>query len=316
METRPLGTTGLRVPVLSVGAGPVSGLFTSPTPEVSRPRQIELLQWAQQLGIDWIDTAPGYGQGLSESAVGTVLSGSPESEHFRIATKVRLQPHELSDPARAIENSVEQSLRRLQRPAVTLLQLHNAITRVAGEVPDSVGLDDVLRPGGIAEGLARIQERGWTRLVGLTGLGETDAVEAVIESGRFATIQLPVNALLLRDPALADPRVGELALSQILPRCHKQGMGVFAIRVFAGGALAGAEPSPHTLRTRYFPMPVYRRDLAATEALRQQSPTGRTAAELALPPVLARHEVSSAIVGFSQPHEIREAVDAAGTHRG
>jgi len=315
METRPLGTTGLRIPVLSLGAGPVSGLFTSPNPKDARPRQVELLRSASQLGIDWIDTAPGYGQGLSESAVGAALKQVPGLEGFRVATKVRLQPHDLADPAKAIENSVEQSLLRLQRPAVTLLQLHNAITRVAGEVPDSVGLDDVLRPGGIAEGLARIQDRGWTTLVGLTGLGHTDAVQEVADSGRFTSIQLPVNALLLRDPALADASVGELSLDRILPCCHKLGMGVFAIRVFAGGALAGATPSPHTLRTRYFPLPVYRRDLEATERLKQQSPATKTVAELALPPVLARAEVSSAIVGFSQPGEILEAVDAAGIGR-
>jgi len=313
LPTRVLGQTGLRVSVLALGAGPVAGLFTAdPSPAV-RQRQRELLEAAAQAGVDWIDTAPGYGRGLSEAAVGEQLAGSPTlREQFRLATKVRLQPADLLNPAPAIEESIRASLQRLRVPRVTLLQLHNALTLEEGQIPDSVSVDAVLRPGGIAEGLARVRDRGWAEWIGLTGLGETVAVEQVIESGRFATLQLPVNALLLSDPGLADPRVGELSLERVLPACARHGLGVFAIRVFAGGALAGAEPSSHTLQTRYFPLPIFERDRAAAERLQATVRCGMSPAEWAIPPVLDRPEVTSALIGFAAPTEVQAGVRGVG----
>src|SRR3954447_12794562 len=121
MHYRTLGRTGLRVSVLAFGAGPVSGLMTSD----DHARQTAVLRRAVERGINWIDTAPGYGAGKSETNVGRALREFDGADAVHIATKVRLAGDDLTDIAGSVRRSVEQSLARLGRPSVTLLQLHN-----------------------------------------------------------------------------------------------------------------------------------------------------------------------------------------------
>ncbi len=70
---RVLGRTGLQVSCLAFGTGPVSGLMTGNDLE----SQSETLQTLYDSGINWIDTAAGYGNGLSEKSIGRVLAMLP-----------------------------------------------------------------------------------------------------------------------------------------------------------------------------------------------------------------------------------------------
>jgi aryl-alcohol dehydrogenase-like predicted oxidoreductase len=80
-------------------------------------------------------------------------------------------------------------------------------------------------------------------------------------------------------------------------------MGVFAIRVFAGGALLDREPSAHTLRTPFFPLALYERDRARA---RELAADGKSLKERALRFVLDDPRVHSAIVGFSTTEHVEE----------
>src|SRR5438874_9356677 len=124
MRSRILGRTGLRVSALAFGAGPVSGLMTGD----DHATQASALRRAIELGINWIDTAPGYGQGASEANIGQALADLGATELPHVATKVRLAPDQLSNVRDAVRRSLEESLRRLGLPAVALLQLHNGVT--------------------------------------------------------------------------------------------------------------------------------------------------------------------------------------------
>ena len=62
MQYRPLGTTGISVSTVSFGAGPVSGLLTGDAVDTQRA----VVQRAVELGVNWFDTAAGYGNGQSE----------------------------------------------------------------------------------------------------------------------------------------------------------------------------------------------------------------------------------------------------------
>src|SRR5687767_14490336 len=124
MIHRTLGRTGLRVSALAFGAGPVSGLMTGGDPAA----QAATLRRAVERGINWIDTAPGYGQGASEANVGRALRDLGYPQWVNVATKVRLAAADLADVRRAVRQSVEASLGRLGLPRVTLLQLHNGLT--------------------------------------------------------------------------------------------------------------------------------------------------------------------------------------------
>src|SRR5687767_10713741 len=120
MQFRTLGRTGLRVSAVSFGCGPVSGLMTGDDHAAQRAAVVAALD----AGVNWFDTAPGYGNGASEANLGRVLAELP-ADGVHVATKVRV-PAE-GDVAGFVRRSVEESLRRLRLPRVTLLQLHNGI---------------------------------------------------------------------------------------------------------------------------------------------------------------------------------------------
>src|SRR5438876_6693253 len=93
MHYRTLGRTGLRVSALAFGAGPVSGLMTGDDHAAQRAA----VRKAIELGINWIDTAPGYGQGASETNIGRALADLGATELLHVATKVRLTPDQLTN---------------------------------------------------------------------------------------------------------------------------------------------------------------------------------------------------------------------------
>ena len=85
------------------------------------------------------------------------------------------------------------------------------------------------------------------------------------------------------------------------------GVGVFAIRVFAGGALAGQKPSKHTLTTKFFPLDLFRRDEERAAAIAKRLPAGMSLREVALRFAISHPDVASAIIGFGSPAEVEEA---------
>src|SRR5262245_32575634 len=121
MQYRPLGITGINISAISFGAGPVSALMTSD----DRDQQLAVVTACLAAGINWFDTAASYGAGQSEQNLGQVFEELAVGTNIHVATKVRLTPEGLVDIRGAVRRSFEGSLQRLQRPSVTLLQLHN-----------------------------------------------------------------------------------------------------------------------------------------------------------------------------------------------
>jgi len=298
MEYRVLGRTGLSVAVLAFGAGPVSGLMTGDDED----RQHEAVQRAVQLGINWFDTAPGYGQGRSEQALGRCLRLVPERVH--IASKVRIQEDDFADLPGAVRHSVEATLARLGRSSLTLLQLHNGITPNRYDEPDSISPDDILRPNGVLGALRALQRERLVHFIGLTGTGRPDALRAVVRSGEFDTIQTPYNLLNPTAGRPEPPFEGDPDYGNIIADCHERQMGVFAIRVFAGGALLGNPPSAHTLRTRYFPLALYERDLVRTQKILQDVGSRQGVKRQALRFVLSHPQIHAAIIGFGAAADV------------
>src|SRR5271155_793961 len=109
VKLRKLGRTGLIVSEIGFGCGPTGGLLVRGTPAERR----EALACALDLGINYFDTAPGYGSGASESNLGETLQSLRASAV--VATKVALDRDSLGDIRGFIERSVEDSLRRLRR---------------------------------------------------------------------------------------------------------------------------------------------------------------------------------------------------------
>lgn len=301
-----LGRTGLKVSQLALGAGPVSGLMTGHDIE----KQRDVVRTAIDAGINWVDTAPGYGNGSSEEAIGLVLSQEPTTSRIQIASKVRFVPTGRGGLFRdQILRSVDASLRRLRVSQLTLLQLHNGLTQLEGDEPSSVSADDVLRSDGIADAMEFVRESGLTRYIGLTGTGHPMALRAVVRSGRFDTMQVPYNLLNPSAGMTMAANIPGSNYGNIMADCHEQQMGVFAIRVFAAGAILQQPPGSHTKTTPYFPLSLYEQD----RQLASRVLSGKTTAEAVRTAIrfsLNHQAVHSAIIGFASPEQIRIAADS------
>ena len=129
MQRRKLGRTGLEVSVLGYGAGAVGGLFTKGAAQ----DQERAVARAIEAGINYFDTAARYGDGESERNLGRVLKALKAD--VVVGTKFRLTAADRADVAGLITRSTEESLKRMGRDHVDLLQLHNPLaTADAGDI--------------------------------------------------------------------------------------------------------------------------------------------------------------------------------------
>ena len=238
MEYRVLGRTGIRVSEIGFGCGSVGGLMV----RGSHDEQVKAVSRALELGIDYFDTAPSYGDGQSETNLGRVLEElSPE---VTVATKVRLGVEDLDDIQGAVECSLEASLKRLRRDSVDVFQLHS---RVAMERDSedwsarskTISLEDVLGAGGVVDAFDSVRSQGLTRFIGFTGLGEAGALHRIVESGRFDLVQAYCN--MINPSAGWDMPDGFTGYNfdRLIDKAAGRGMGVVAIRVMAAGAVGG-----------------------------------------------------------------------------
>ena len=117
-----------------------------------------IVERALELGINYFDTAPLYGQGRSEEVLGAALKGV--TEPYYLATKVGYYPEPFDYTRDTVWRGFEASLKRLQRDKVDLLQIHEA---------EQAGWDGIFGTGRTLETLLEIQEQGLTQYIGLTG---------------------------------------------------------------------------------------------------------------------------------------------------
>jgi aryl-alcohol dehydrogenase-like predicted oxidoreductase len=273
---------------------------------------------ALDAGITYFDTAPSYGDGRSEENLGRALRELGAWRHVVVGTKVRLQPSDLVDPAAAIRRSCEASLRRLGRESVDLLQLHNPIADesprgAAGSVAGSsaaIPLDVVSGP--VVDGIQRLAARGLVRHIGITALGQTAAVRAALQTGRFATAQIYFNAV---NPSAGFPRArgGEQNFDGLIRVAEAAGVGVINIRVMAAGALA-AHGSRHANAGDPGPPladgAAYGHDVDRAGAIRMLAAELRCDGplELALRFAMGTPGISTILVGYSDRTQLEDAL--------
>ena len=238
MQKRRFGRTGLEVPQLTFGGGWVGGLLI----RGSEAEREGVLNRALGAGIDWVDTAALYGNGVSETVIGEWLRAVPAERRPRISTKFNIDTS-AGDFAGQIERSVAASPQRLGLGKVPVLILHSRVVDAANAVRDKRSLEpqEVLGAGGIADIMDRLRSQGLTDWIGLTALGDPAAVRQVIDSGRFDVGQVYYNLLNPTAMAGAGPGWSSTDFGGLLHGCAAQDMGVMGIRIFAGGHLAASE---------------------------------------------------------------------------
>jgi aryl-alcohol dehydrogenase-like predicted oxidoreductase len=305
MRTRRFGRTGLKVSELTFGGGWVGGILIHQDDDVKR----RAIARALEGGINWIDTAPSYGDGRSETAIGWLLAELPAERRPHVSTKVRLDIDRLDDAAGEVERSLHESLKRLRLERVDLLQLHNPLARVTGD--GRIGLDRLLGRNGVLDALEAMQAQGLCRFLGCTAAGEAEACVAAIESGRLDTAQVYYNLICPTAATGSPPGWSGPRLDGILAACRARDVGVMVIRALAAGVLASEQR-----HGREVPMFQAAADLE-TEAARAAAVFAvlgdrhGTRAQAALRFVLANPEVSTVVVGLAELAHLDEAMQAA-----
>jgi aryl-alcohol dehydrogenase-like predicted oxidoreductase len=305
MERRKLGRTGLEVGVLGFGAGAVGGLMTKGAPA----DQERALARAVELGINYVDTAALYGNGESERTLGRVLKALKPD--IVLGTKFRLKAADRSRVRQAIEQSVEESLKRLQRDSVDLLQLHNPL--VAKDADDKLAIEIAL--GEVVPAMQALQKAGKTRFIGFSGVGETAALLKAIDSKAFDTMQVVYNALNPSAGGALPKGAPGQDYGRLLERTKANDMGTIVIRALAGGALSGTE-ARHPLAMQVVDPIGSARDFSgdvararALEPLVKQTGSADLT-ELAQRFVIANRAVSTMLIGYSTLDHLEAAARA------
>jgi aryl-alcohol dehydrogenase-like predicted oxidoreductase len=306
MEQRTLGRTGLRVSALGFGCGDVGGLIVRGAP-AERERAVAR---AFEAGINYFDTASSYGSGESERNLGRALKAVGIRPY--VGTKFRLEPAE-KDLGAAIGRSLQASLERLGMERVDLFQLHNLIVRDDGAPAPGRGLTvrrvlDEVMP---ALGALRKQEK--IGAAGITALGDTASVHAVIDAGVVDTAQVCLN--LLNPSAASAVPTGFPAqdFGRLLDRARQRGVGVINIRVLAAGALSESLDRHAIAMPSVAPIASgadYAADVEQARRLRPVVDKGyaEDLMEASIRFALANEPVSTVLVGYSTMEHLERAI--------
>lgn len=301
MKYRRFGRTGLQIPEIVFGAGFVGGILLGTDDGIKR----QAIRRAIDGGIDWIDTAPSYGDGRSEEALGWLLSEIDERP--RLSTKFAIDPA-APDIAGQIERSLAASFARLRRDSVELLQLHNWITPDGGGAR-AVSVAQVLGPGGVADGLDRLRQQGLIKFTGITAVGDTEACRQVVASGRFDAAQIYYNMI---NPSAGRPAPAGWSgfdYGGLIETCAAHDVAVMNIRVLAAGILATDRRTGREIAVAAGSdvADEERRTAAVFAALGGEY---GSRAETAIRFALANPGVAGVLVGFTELGHIDEAIAA------
>lgn len=208
------GNTDLEVTRIGLGGFPFGGIneardWNPFTPE-GRRQAIATVHAALDAGINYVDTAPGYGQGNSESIIGEAIQA--RRDRIVLATKVGYQNLSPAD----VTASVEASLQRLRTDRLDVVQFHGGM--YTGEQVDHILC------GGLLDALLELREQEKLRFVGFT-VEEPWTGRPLVASGAFDVAQIRYD-LIYQSAAL-----------HLLDETREAGMGVTVMRPMTSGIL-------------------------------------------------------------------------------
>lgn len=192
-----LGRTGLKVSAIGFGGIPIQ--------RVSMDESARVIHHAQDIGINYIDTARGYT--VSEEYIGNALKG--RRDKWYIATKSMARTKE------AMLKDIDISLKNLQTDYIDLYQIHN--------IKEMDSYDLVTGENGALEALIKAKNAGKIGHIGVT-FHSLDVLKHAIESSLFETVMYPYNII-------------ETQAQDAFKRAGELGIGVIAMKPMAGGAL-------------------------------------------------------------------------------
>lgn len=294
------------VSILGFGCGGVGGLMV----RGAAADQERAVARALEVGINYFDTAVQYGNGASEQNLGRVLRGLGARDAL-VGTKVRLRSDEFGNIAAAISRSLEDSLKRLQREQVDIFYLHNEITLGGGG--EDLSVRQVLEE--VVPAFQSLRSAGKLRLPAFTAVGETAALQQVVDAGFFGGAQVIYNMLNPSAGAALPAEYPAQDYQQLLDRMRKARIGAVGIRVLAGGALSGsarrhpvASPAPEPMGSGRS----YEADLDRASRLMPLVTEGFAASlpEAAIRFAMAHPAMGTVLVGMASVEEFEAALAA------
>jgi aryl-alcohol dehydrogenase-like predicted oxidoreductase len=289
MKYRNLGSTGRSVSEIGFGAWAIGGSWGQQSDDDS----VAALHRGLDLGVNFIDTAAGYGKGKSERLIARVLAERSDRDRITVATKTPPSPGPWppSPYCRAddrfgdayLRANVEERLTNLGTDCLDLLQLHTW-TRAWNSDPTPLAV------------LRRLQAQGKIRHIGIsTPEHDQNSVIELMRTGWVDTVQVIYN-IFEQEPA-----------AQLLPIAAECGVGVIVRLAFDEGALTG-KFTPQTrfadgdFRNNYFAGDRLQRAAQRADKIKADlADTDYSMPQAALKFVLAHPAVSTVIPGMRSP---------------
>lgn len=275
MDYRALGKTGSRVSALGYGASPLGGVFGV----IDEAEGIRTVHTAIDLGINYIDVAPYYGNTRAETVLGKALKGIPRDAYY-LATKVgRYGRGEFDYSAERTMVSVDESLQRLHVDYVDVIQCHDIEFATPAQI-----LDETL------PALRKVQEQGKARFVGVTGLSLTNFA-AILDHTELDLILSFCHYTLF-----------DTSLSDLTPYLQSKKVGIVNASPLAMGLLTNrGAPDWHPASDRI--------KERCARAAAYCSSNGADIAKLAIQFSLTNTDVATTLVGTSKPDKIKNNVE-------
>ncbi|MEX2691983.1 aldo/keto reductase [Rhizobium mongolense] len=304
MEYRNLGGSGLRVPVLSFGAGTFGGsgpLFGAwGNTDVAQARR--LVDICLEAGVNLFDTADVYSAGASEEVLGQAIGGKRDA--VLISTKMALPmgdgPADWGTSRSRLIKSVDDALRRLGTDYIDLLQLH--------AFDASTPVEEMLST------LDRLIAAGKLRYIGASNFAGWELMKSLAVSQRHGYARYVAHQVYY---SLA----GRDYEWELMPLAADQGVGALVWSPLAWGRLTGrirrGQPLPEGSRlhqTAEFGPPVDDDMLFNIVDILDEiaAETGKTVPQIAINWLTARPTVSSVIIGARNEDQLRQNLGAVG----
>ncbi len=271
MNYRPLGSTGLNLPVLSFGASSLGQEFR----QVDLTEAIRSVHVALDLGMNFIDTSPFYGRGMSECLLGLALRGIPRDSYILGSKLGRYAGTHFDFSARRVVESVDISLQRMGVDHLDIMLCHDI------EFVEMQQIVDETLPA-----LRKIQQSGKVRFIGISGY-PMNIFKFVLDQTNLDLV-LSYNHYTLQNTMLAD----------LVPYLNSKNVGIMNAAPFSARLLTTAPLPPWHKAT-----PLVRE--TCKKAADYCASQGVDIAQLALQYSIANRSMATCIVGSANPENVK-----------
>jgi aryl-alcohol dehydrogenase-like predicted oxidoreductase len=277
MQYRSLGRTGLSLPWLSFGASSLGQEFRP----VDLNEAIRSVAVALDLGMNFIDTSPYYGRGMSECLLGVALRGVPRDRYI-LGTKLgRYDAAHFDFSERRVVESIDISLHRMGVEHLDIILCHDI------EFVDMKQIIDETIPA-----LRKIQQQGKVRFIGISGY-PMNIFRYVLERTDLDVI-LSYNHYTLQNTLLAD----------LVPYLKGKGVGIMNAAPFSARLLTNSTlPKWHKATDEVRAI--------CRKAAEHCSARGMDIAQLAVQYSVAHPDLATCMVGSANPDNVRKWVEWA-----